>query len=65
MINHKLQRYFMILSKKEKKILIELYEDVDMNKLYFKYEGSTKDLNFNEYYDSKQLLMKKKSKYSM
>ena len=52
----------MILSKKEKKILIELYEDVDMNKLYFKYEGSTKDLNFNEYYDSKQLLMKQKIK---
>ena len=48
----------MILLKKEKKILIELYEDVDVNKLYFKYEGSTKDLNFNEYYDSKQLLMK-------
>ena len=48
----------MIFSKKEQKILIELYEDVDMNKLYFKYEGSTKDLNFNEYYDFKQLLMK-------
>ena len=48
----------MIFSKKEQKILIELYEEVDMNKLYFKYEVSTKDLNFNEYYDSKQLLMK-------
>ena len=26
-----------------------------MNKFYFKYEGPTKDVNFNEYYDSKHL----------
>ena len=32
-----------------------MYENVDMNKFYPKYELSTKDVNFNEYYDSKQL----------
>ena len=36
----------------------ELHESVDMNKLYFKYIGNTKDVNFYEYMDSKQLFDK-------
>ena len=36
----------------------ELYESIDMNKLYFKYVGNTKDKNFYEYMDSKELLNK-------
>ena len=27
---------------------------VDLKKLYFKYEGPTNDIHFNEYYDSKE-----------
>ena len=50
----KTSEIFNDLNEKRKNILNELYENVDMNKLCFKYEGSTKDLNFNEYYDSKQ-----------
>ena len=38
----------------------ELHNDVDLNKFYFEYEG-TKDINFNEYYDSKELFNKIKS----
>ena len=34
----------------------DLYENFDMNKLYFMWECATKDANFNEYYDSKQHL---------
>ena len=33
----------------------ELYNNVDMNKLYFRYVGPTKDVNFYEYMDSKKL----------
>ena len=44
-----------LIEKKRKKILNKLYEDVAMNKLYFKCKGSTKDVNFNEYHDSRQL----------
>ena len=33
----------------------ELYNNVDMNKLYFRYVGPTKDINFYEYMDSKKL----------
>ena len=55
MINQKPQRYLMILLEKEKKVLNKFYEDVDVNKFYFKYEGSTKDVHSNEYYNSKQL----------
>ena len=29
----------------------ELYEKVDMNKLYFEYKSSTKDVHFNKYVD--------------
>ena len=55
MINQKPQRYLIILLEKEKKVLNKFYEDIDMKKFYFKYEGSTKDVNSNEYYNSKQL----------
>ena len=36
-----------------------------MNKLYFKCKGSTKDVNFNEYHDSRQWNngIKKQKKY--
>ena len=44
---------FNDLIKKRKSIINELYESVDMNKLYFEYIGPTKDVNFYEYYDSK------------
>ena len=33
----------------------ELYKSIDKNKLYFEYVGPTKDGNFYEYYDSKEL----------
>ena len=39
----------------------KLYESVDMNKLYFKYEGNTKDVSFYEYMDSKELFNKIKN----
>ena len=42
---------------KRRKILNKLYEDVDMNQLYFLYEGSTKDVNFIELNDLNNLLM--------
>ena len=32
----------------------EFHVDVDLNKSFFKYEDPTKDVNFNEYYDSKE-----------
>ena len=44
----KASKIFNNLIEKRRKILNKLYEDVDMNKSYFKYEGSTKDVNFNE-----------------
>ena len=42
---------------KRRKILNKLYEDVDMNQLYFMYEGSTKDVNFIELNDLNNVLM--------
>ena len=36
----------------------EFHESVDMNKLYFEYKGSTRDVNIYEYYDSKELFSK-------
>ena len=39
----------------------KLYESVDMNKLYFKYEGNTKDVSFYEFMDSKELFNKIKN----
>ena len=32
----------------------ELYESVDKNSSYFEYVGPNKDVNFYEYYDSKE-----------
>ena len=46
---------FNDLINKRKSIINELYESVHKNKLYFMYVGSTKDVNFFEYYDSKEL----------
>ena len=51
----KASKIFNNLIEKRRKILNKLYEDVDMNKSYFKYEGSTKDVNFNELNYSKQI----------
>ena len=39
----------------------KLYESVDMNNLYFEYVGNTKDVNFYEYVDSKELFNKIKN----
>ena len=36
----------------------KLYESVHMNKLFFKYEGKTKDVNFYEFMSSKELFNK-------
>ena len=45
----KASKIFNNLIEKRRKILNKLYEDVDMNKSYFKYEGSTKDeLNYSK-----------------
>ena len=39
----------------------ELHNDFDLNELYFKYEGPTKVINFNEYYVSKAFFNRIKS----
>ena len=39
----------------------KLYENVDMNKLYFKYEGNTKNVSFYEFIDSKEFFNKIKN----
>ena len=39
----------------------ELYESVDMNNIYFKCVGNTKDVNAYEYMDSKELFNKMKN----
>ena len=49
---------FNDLIKERKSIMNKLYESVDMNKLYFKYEGNTKDVSFYEYMGSKELFNK-------
>ena len=51
----KASKIFNNLIEKRRKILNKLYEGVDLNKSYFKYEGSTKDVNFNESNYSKQI----------
>ena len=53
----KASKIFNNLIGKRRKILNKLYEDADMNKLYFKYEGSTKDVNFIELNDLNNFLM--------
>ena len=45
----------MILLAEEKKIMSELYDSVDYNNLSFEYVGPSKDVNFYEYMDSKEL----------
>ena len=52
---------FNDLIKERKSIMNKLHESVDMNKLYFKYEGNTKDVSFYEYMDSKELFNKIKN----
>ena len=47
-----LQPYLMILKKKKKKIMSELYDSVDYNYLHFEYLGPTKNISFYEYMDS-------------
>ena len=49
---------FNDLIKERNIIMNKLYESVDMNKLFFKYEGKTKDVNFCEFIDSKELFNK-------
>ena len=39
----------------------ELHNGFYLNELYFKYEGPTKDINFNEYYVSKAFFNRIKS----
>ena len=39
----------------------ELYESVNMNKLYFEYVGPTKNVTFYEYMDSKEAFDKLKN----
>ena len=46
---------FNELINKRKKIMSELYDSVDYNNLKFEYVGSTKDVSFYEYKDSKEL----------
>ena len=52
---------FNDLVNKRKRVMNDLYESVDMNQLYFKYAGPTKDTNVNEYMDSKELFNKIKN----
>ena len=51
----------MTLFKKAKNINNAFYESVDMNKLYFKNVGSTKDVCFYEYKNSKEFLIEIKN----
>ena len=48
---------FNNLINKRKKIISELHDSADYNNLKFEYVGPTKDVGFNEYMDSKELLM--------
>ena len=48
---------FNNLINKRKKIISELHDKADYNNLKFEYVGPTKDVGFNEYMDSKELLM--------
>ena len=52
---------FKDLIQKRKSIMNELYQSIDMNKLYFKYVGNTKDVKFYEHMDSKELFDKIKN----
>ena len=46
---------FNELINKRKELMSELYDSVDYNNLKFEYVGSTKDVSFYEYKDSKEL----------
>ena len=46
---------FNNLINKRKEIMSELHDSVDYNNLKFEYVGPTKDVNFYEYIDSKEL----------
>ena len=46
---------FNELINKRKELMSELYDRVDYNNLKFEYVGSTKDISFYEYKDSKEL----------
>ena len=46
---------FNDLNNKRKELMSELYDSVDYKNLKFKYVGSTKDVSFYEYRDSKEL----------
>ena len=46
---------FNDLISRRKKIMSELYDSVDYNNLNFEYVGPTKDVNFHEYMNSKEL----------
>ena len=48
-------KIFNDLIEKTKNIMKELHDDIDLYKLHFKYEVPTKDINLNQYYDSKEL----------
>ena len=46
---------FNELISKRKELMNKLYDSVDYNNLKFEYVGPTKDVNFYEYRDSKEL----------
>ena len=46
---------FNKLLSKRKELMSELYNSVDNNNLKFEYVGSTEDVSFHEYRDSKEL----------
>ena len=52
-INQNLQSYLMNLLTKER--IKKLYDIVDYNNLKFEYIGTTKDVSFYEYKNSKEL----------
>ena len=52
-INQNLQSYLMNLLTKER--IKKLYDSVDYNNLKFEYIGTTKDVSFYEYKNSKEL----------
>ena len=52
---------FNELISKRKKIMSDLYDTVDKNKLYFGYVDPTKDMSFYEYMNSKELFIKLKN----
>ena len=56
-----MQLYLMIILTKEKKIMSELYDNVDYIILNFEYVGQTKDVSFYEYMNSKELFNAKQN----